>query len=133
MLDELGVTPKHLGLPQMIAEILLVLAGQDSSLFKDYTVCGHILRDEYESPVIQTKARLLQQDDAFIRSGSFVSISSIHAIFSEWDAQFKALGYLIDQLEDKADWPPGPLIDLLLEHMNSGVHIVSSLFTHMVG
>ncbi|KAF8528023.1 gamma-tubulin ring complex protein [Hysterangium stoloniferum] len=165
----------------MIAEILLILAGNDSSLFKDSTIhphfapllhpgeqetleaiahiaarykrvrsfctssldsqnryicalcstISHILRDEYESLVIQTEARILQRDDTYVGSGSFVPISLVRAIFSGWDAPFKALGHLIDQLEGRAEWPPGPLIDLLLERANSGVQVVSSLFTRI--
>ena len=165
----------------MIAEILLVLAGHDSSLFqgssinpsftpllhpgeqqtleaiahiavryrrvrsfcnssldsKNRYICtlcsalSSILRSEYDSLVVETEARILGRDDAFVGNGSFVPVSSIRAIFAEWDAPFKALELFITRLEEQSEWPPGPLIDLLLERGSSGIHAVSSLFSRV--
>lgn len=155
----------------MIAELLLVLAGHDSSLFQGSSIhpsfcpllhpgeqqilesiaciamryrricsfcttglesrnryicalCStirNILRDEYESLIIQTEAKILSRDDTFVGQKSFVPISVIRSTFSEWDAPFKALVRLIDILESKDEWLPGPLIDLLLERSSSAV------------
>ncbi|KAF8592033.1 hypothetical protein K439DRAFT_1325212 [Ramaria rubella] len=165
----------------MIAEILLVLAGHDSSLFQGLSIhpsftallhpgeqqsleslahiaaryrrvrsfcisaidsnnryicalCStlrHILQEDYETLVVETESKILCRDDTFVGRSSFVPISSVRAIFSEWDAPFKALEMLVDQLEDTSIWPAGRLIDLLLERANSGVHAISSLFSRI--
>jgi gamma-tubulin complex component 4 len=165
----------------MIAELLLVLAGHDSSLFqgssinpsftpllhpgeqqalealaqialryrrvrsfcssaldsKNRYICvlcstlSSILKCEYESLVVETESRILGRDDAFVGRGSFVPVSSVRAIFAEWDAPLKALELFVNRLEQQLEWPPGPLIDLLLERAGSGVHAVSSLFSRV--
>jgi len=165
----------------MIAEVLLLLAGHESSLFQESTIhpsfapllhpgeqqtlqsiaqiavryrrvrafctatiqsrnryicalcstISAILREEYESLIIETESKILRRDDAFVGQGSFVPISAIRAAFSEWDAPLKALDNFVGQLEAKPLWPPGPLIDILLERANSGVHTVASVFSRV--
>lgn len=165
----------------MIAEILLVLAGHDSSLFQGSTInplftpllhpgeqqtlealaltatryrrvrsfcnsaldsknryicalcstLNSILKSEYESLIVDIEAKILGQDGAFVGPGSFVSISSVRAMFAEWDAPLKALELFVGRLEEQSEWHPGPLIDLLLERANSGVDAVSSLFSRV--
>ena len=165
----------------MIAEILLVLAGHDSSLFqgssinpafssllhpgeqqtleaiayiavryrrvrsfcnspldsKNRYICAlcstlsSILKSEYESLVVETESRILRRDDVFVGNGAFVPISSVRAIFAEWDVPLKALELFVNRLEEQSEWPPGPLIDHLLERADSGVHSVSSLFSRL--
>jgi gamma-tubulin complex component 4 len=173
-------TPRLVRASQMIAEILLVLAGHDSSLFQGSSIhpsfspllhpgeqqalesLAHIaaryrrirsfcttsldLRNryicalcstlivilgEYESLVVETEGKILRKDDAFVGSGSFVPVSSVRATFAQWDAPLKSLELLVDRLEEENEWPPGPLIDLLLERANTGVHAVSSLFSRI--
>ncbi|KIJ45673.1 hypothetical protein M422DRAFT_46712 [Sphaerobolus stellatus SS14] len=165
----------------MIAEVLLLLAGHESSLFQDVTVnpsfspllhpgeqqtlesiaqiavryrrvrsfcisalqfpnryicalCStilSILRAEYESLIVETEAKILRRDDTFVGQSSFVPISAVRATFAEWDAPLKALDSFITQIEDKHEWLPGPLIDILLERANSGVHTVASVFSRI--
>lgn len=166
----------------MLAEILLVLAGHQSSLFlednslhPDFAAllhpgekqcfeslgliacryrtikfsCRHlsqtpsryvcamcaklneILKNEYESLVVSTEAKILTKDDAFVGQGSFVPLSSIRATFSEWDSPLAALEVLLRQVEQTRHWPPGQLIDLLLEKSNTGVHRVSKIMSQL--
>ncbi|KAK1233671.1 hypothetical protein PQX77_003166 [Marasmius sp. AFHP31] len=89
---------------------------------------NHILKDEYESLVINTEAKVLRRDSNLVASGSFVPLSSIRALFSEWDAPMVALTALIEELEAQTDWQPGPLIDLLLERSRTGVHRIAHIF-----
>lgn len=168
----------------MIAEVLLVLAGHNSSLFlSDHTIhpsfspllhpgeeqcleslgkiafryrkikktcadlssssrssryvsafCAtltQILRDEYDSLVVETEAKVLQRDSSLVASGSFVPLSSIRATFAEWDAPLAALETLVDELAAKDSWAPGPLIDLLLLRSRTGVHRVASIYARL--
>jgi gamma-tubulin complex component 4 len=165
----------------MIAEVLLVLAGHSSSLFEGTNlspslaplvhpgerecleslarmasryrkikssctslarvrsryICAfastldRILKDEYEHLVVETEAKVLLRDANLVASGSFVPLSSIRATFSIWDAPLTALESLIEHIETKGDWQPGPLIDLLLERANTGVHQVSALISRL--
>ncbi|KAL0572925.1 hypothetical protein V5O48_009038 [Marasmius crinis-equi] len=89
---------------------------------------NHILKDEYESLVITTEAKVLRRDSNLVASGSFVPLSSIRALFSEWDAPMVALVALMDELEGQKEWQPGPLIDLLLERSRTGVHRIAHIF-----
>lgn len=173
-------TPQSPG-RDMIAEILLVLAGHDSSLFqgssthpsfspllhpgeqqaleslariaaryrrvrsfcntslvsKNRYICAlcsslnAILRDEYETLVVETEARILRRDETFVGNGSFVPVSSVQATFAPWDAPLKSLQLLTDRLEQESEWPPGPLVDILLERANTGLHAVASLFSRI--
>jgi hypothetical protein len=90
-----------------------------------------ILKDEYESLVVSTEANILLKDDAFVGHGSFVPLSAIRATFSEWDSPLAALEALLKQVEDRDDWPPGQLIDLLLEKSNTGVHRISRIISQL--
>ncbi|KDQ63214.1 hypothetical protein JAAARDRAFT_371232 [Jaapia argillacea MUCL 33604] len=166
----------------MIAEVLLVLAGHDSSLFPiDHTVnpafapllhpgeqqclealglialrykkirdacsvlarsqsryicalCAtlkQILRDEYEELVIDTEAKVLKRDASLVARGCFVPLSSIRATFAEWDAPFAALLSLLKDLESRAQWPPGVLIDMLMTRSQTGVHRISEILSRL--
>jgi gamma-tubulin complex component 4 len=170
-------------LPNMIAEVLLLLAGHSSSLFpgKDSTlnpafipllhpgeaqcleslglialryrkikescaalgtsssqyICAlssslqRFLRDEYESLVIETEAKVLKREPGLVANGSFVPLSSIRATFSEWDAPLAALQSLIEELDKKSPWQPGPLIDMLQARACTGVHRVASVLSKL--
>ncbi|GJJ09549.1 hypothetical protein Clacol_003772 [Clathrus columnatus] len=164
----------------MIAELLLVLIGHDSSIFQNSkinpafaqllhpgeqhvleslaelavryqkirsfcqsyptnnnnryvaVVCStilFILTTEYESLVVETEAKILKGDIAYVSRGASIAVSSIRAIFSEWDAPMKALELFIDRLEQKPSWPPGPLIDLIMDRTDSGIQTVSNIFS----
>ncbi|EMD41843.1 hypothetical protein CERSUDRAFT_147199 [Gelatoporia subvermispora B] len=166
----------------MIAEVLLVLAGHESSLFlsqntinpafsqllhpgeeqclqvlgqialryrKIKTTCSSlsrspsryvcalcatlnkILQDEYETLVVSTEARVLKRDPDLVASGSFVPLSSLRAVFSEWDAPLAALESLVEQLQAEQEWRAGPLIDLLLARLRTGIHRVASIFSRL--
>jgi len=80
---------------------------------------------------VETEAKILRRDDAFVGCGSFVPLSSVRATFAPWDAPLKSLELLVDRLEEETEWPPGPLIDLLLERANTGLHPVASLFSRI--
>ncbi|KAG5647754.1 hypothetical protein DXG03_008477 [Asterophora parasitica] len=92
---------------------------------------NHILRDEYESLVVETEAKVLRRDATLVASGSFVPLSSIRATFSEWDAPLSALASLVEQLESEKYWKPGPLIDLLLSRSHTGVHRVADILSRL--
>lgn len=162
----------------MIAEILLVLAGHQSSLFPDdyklhpdfipllhpgerqcleslgllayryrniravskrlsqstsrylCAFCAklnEILKEEYESLVVQTEAKILSKDHDYVGRGSFVPLSVIRATFSEWSSPLAALEALMNHIEEEVSWPAGRLIDLLLSRAETGVYRVSHL------
>lgn len=90
-----------------------------------------ILKDEYENLVVETEAKILNRDSSLVAAGSFVPLSSIRAIFSEWDAPLAALEALVDELEEQQHWQPGPLIDLLTARSNTGVHRVASIHVRL--
>ena len=89
---------------------------------------NQILRTEYENLVVDTESKVLKHDSSLVAGGSFVPLSSIRAIFAEWDAPLVALESLMDELQSRVQWRPGPLIDLLLARSNTGVHRVASIY-----
>lgn len=170
------------GLFDMIAEVLLVLAGHSSSLFPtDHTVhpafapllhpgeeqcleslgqialryrkvkhactilacpssryvsalcatLNQILKEGYEVLVVETEAKVLQRDSSLVASGSFVPLSSLRAVFAEWDAPLASLETLVEELQAQENWPPGPLIDLLLTRSQTGIHRVSTMYARL--
>jgi gamma-tubulin complex component 4 len=92
---------------------------------------SHILKDEYEALVIDTESKILARDPAYVGSASFVPLSSIRACFSEWDAPLVALESLVDQLEERKEWKPGPLIDMLLARSHTGVHRIADILSRL--
>lgn len=92
---------------------------------------NQILKDEYETLVVDTEARVLKRDPDYVGSGSFVPLSSIRACFAEWDAPLAALDSLIDQLEGQDYWQPGPLIDMLLARSHTGVHRIADILSRL--
>ncbi|KAH7338776.1 Spc98 family-domain-containing protein [Rhizoctonia solani] len=86
---------------------------------------------EYEDLVVETEARILKRDSDLVANATVVPLSAVKATFSIWDVQFTALCLLVDQLEggppglDGVRWPPGPLIDLLLQRAKTGVQRVA--------
>ena len=92
---------------------------------------AHILKDEYESLVIETEAKILKRDAALVANGAFVPLSSVRAIFSEWDTPLAVLSILMDELEAEKDWKPGPLIDLLVARSRTGVHRIASIISRL--
>ncbi|KAK7064110.1 spindle pole body component [Favolaschia claudopus] len=91
----------------------------------------HILKDEYQTLVASQEANILSRDSNLVASASFVPLSSIRAVFAEWDAPFVTLASLVDQLETEKSWKPGPLIDLLLTRSHTGVHRISSILSSL--
>ncbi|KIM32251.1 hypothetical protein M408DRAFT_326880 [Serendipita vermifera MAFF 305830] len=118
-------------------------AGQVSKYLSAlYAALNDILKTEYEALIVETEAKVVKRDDAFVASGAFVPLSSIRATFSEWDAPFAALHTLLDRLEVSADgtvpprgepplWPPGKLIDMLLERAETGVGKIGSIMSSL--
>ncbi|KAL4246990.1 Spindle pole body component [Abortiporus biennis] len=90
-----------------------------------------ILKDEYEVLVVETEAKILQRDSSLVASGSFVPLSSIRAIFAEWDAPLIALEALFEELEAEQDWKPGPLIDMLLSRSQTGIHRIANIYSRL--
>ncbi|KAJ7103380.1 gamma-tubulin ring complex protein [Mycena belliarum] len=92
----------------------------------------HILKEDYQTLVVDTETKVLARDPNLVASASFVPLSSIRAVFSEWDAPFAALAALVDQLEKEEKWSlPGPLIDLLLARAHTGVHRISDILSSL--
>lgn len=118
-------------------------AGQVSKYLSAlYATLNDILKTEYEALIVETEAKVVKRDDAFVASGAFVPLSSIRATFSEWDAPFAALHVLLDRIAISADgttpprgepprWPPGKLIDMLLERADTGVGKVASIMSRL--
>lgn len=116
-------------------------AGQVSKYLSAlYSTLNNILKTEYEALVIETEAKVVKRDDAFVASGSFVPLASLRATFAQWDAPFAALHSLLERLARSADgtspplgepprWPPGKLIDMLLERANTGVGKIESIMS----
>ncbi|KAI0049254.1 hypothetical protein FA95DRAFT_1604512 [Auriscalpium vulgare] len=92
---------------------------------------NQILKDEYETLVVETEAKVLQRDSSLVASGSFVPLSSIRAVFAEWDAPLAALESLVDQLVAETAWKPGPLIDMLLQRSTTGTHRIASIMARL--
>ncbi|PPQ99559.1 hypothetical protein CVT24_005345 [Panaeolus cyanescens] len=92
---------------------------------------SHILQDEYEGLIIQTESKVLKRDSALVAAGAFVPLSSIRSIFSEWDAPLAALVKLVEELEAKDTWKPGPLIDLLVSRSKTGVHRIADIISRI--
>ncbi|KDR85484.1 hypothetical protein GALMADRAFT_234383 [Galerina marginata CBS 339.88] len=92
---------------------------------------SHILKEDYESLVIETEAKVLKRDSSLVASGAFVPLSSVRAIFSEWDAPLAALSALVDEIESEQDWKPGPLIDLLVVRSKTGVHRIANIIARI--
>ena len=90
-----------------------------------------ILRDEYETLVVETEAKILRRDDTIVASGSFVPLSSIHATFAEWDAPLASLETLLEDLQAEKPWQPGRLIDMLLTRSNTGVYRIASIYARL--
>lgn len=95
------------------------------------TTLNQILRNEYENLVVETEAKVLKRDSSLVAHGSFVPLSSIRAVFAEWDAPLVALESLIEELQSRSEWRPGPLIDLLLSRSNTGVHRVADIYSRL--
>jgi len=92
---------------------------------------SHILKDDYESLVIETETKVLKRDSSLVANGSFVPLSSVRAIFSEWDAPLAALAALMDEIEEKTEWKPGPLIDLFVSRSKTGVHRIADIISRI--
>lgn len=92
---------------------------------------NEILKDEYESLVVETEAKVLRRDDNLVGRGSFVPLSSIRATFAEWDSPLAALESLMEHLEKTSVWRPGPLIDLLLERSETGIHRIAVIMSRL--
>ncbi|KAJ7161434.1 gamma-tubulin ring complex protein [Mycena crocata] len=92
---------------------------------------AHILKKDYQTLVVETEAKVLLRDPNLVASASFVPLSSIRAVFAEWDAPFATLVALVEQLETENSWKPGPLIDLLLERSHTGVHRISEILSSL--
>ncbi|KAH8120084.1 Spc98 family-domain-containing protein [Phellopilus nigrolimitatus] len=92
---------------------------------------NEILKDEYESLVVETEAKILNRDDDYVGQGSFVPLSAIRATFAEWDNPLAALEFLMSRLEEAPSWPAGSLVDLLLARSETGIHRVSSIMSRL--
>ena len=92
---------------------------------------NQILKDEYECLVVETEAKILRRDSELVAAKSFVPLSSIRAIFAEWDAPLASLVSLMDRLEAEKQWKPGPLIDLLLSRSRTGVQRIAHIFSRL--
>lgn len=93
---------------------------------------SQILKNEYEALVVETEARILKRDPLLVANGAFVPLSSVRAIFSEWDAPLAALSTLMDDLlSPDTAWKAGALIDMLLVRSKTGVHRVANIFSQL--
>ncbi|TFK56723.1 gamma-tubulin ring complex protein [Heliocybe sulcata] len=91
----------------------------------------HILKDEYESLVIETEAKVLKCDSELVARGSFVPLSAIRATFSAWEGPLSALQALTEKLLSEQHWSPGTLIDMLMDRARTGVHRISEIISRL--
>ncbi|KAI9570287.1 Spc98 family-domain-containing protein [Boletus coccyginus] len=63
---------------------------------------NQILKDDYESLVVDTEAKILQRDPEFVGQGFFVPLAC------QWDAPLATLESLTAQLESQDQWQPWP-------------------------
>ncbi|KAF8140564.1 Spc98 family-domain-containing protein [Boletus edulis] len=92
---------------------------------------NQILKDDYESLVVDTEAKILQRDPELVGHGFFVPLAAVRATFAEWDAPLAALESLMTQLESEDQWLPGSLIDMLLARSRTGVHRISQIMSSL--
>ncbi|KAH7930585.1 hypothetical protein BV22DRAFT_1139635 [Leucogyrophana mollusca] len=92
---------------------------------------NQILKDDYETLVVETEAKVLKRDPDLVGQGSFVPLSAIRATFAEWDSPLTALESIMNQLETREHWQPGPLIDMLLARSRTGVHRISDIISRL--
>ncbi|KAF9225489.1 gamma-tubulin ring complex protein [Gyrodon lividus] len=92
---------------------------------------NQILKDEYESLVVETEAKILKRDPELVGQGFFVPLAAVRATFAEWDAPLVALDSLMTQLESDEQWCPGPLVDMLLTRSKTGVHRISDIMSRL--
>ncbi|KAJ8453455.1 hypothetical protein ONZ45_g19709 [Pleurotus djamor] len=90
-----------------------------------------ILKDEYESLVLETEDKVLRRDAEFVGNRSFVPLSTVRAVFSEWESPLAALVSLVEEISSQETWPPGPLIDMLLMRSNTGVLRVAGILSRL--
>lgn len=93
---------------------------------------NQILKQEYETLVVDTEAQILKREADFVAGGSFVPLSAVRATFSEWDAPLVALESLMKELEASPEkWTAGPLIDLLISRSRTGLHRIASILQRL--
>ncbi|KAF8713596.1 hypothetical protein RHS03_00431, partial [Rhizoctonia solani] len=113
------------------------ILGQQSQYMSSLCAALIEILTEYEDLVVETEARILKRDSELVANATVVPLSAVKATFSIWNVQFAALCLLIDQLEagppglDGTRWPPGPLIDLLLQRARTGVQRVAHVINRL--
>jgi gamma-tubulin complex component 4 len=80
---------------------------------------------------VKTEEQILRRDANLVASGSFVPLSSIRATFMEWDTPFTFMLSLLDELESRESWQPGPLIDMLVLRSHTGVQKVARILARL--
>ncbi|KAI0036591.1 Spc98 family-domain-containing protein [Vararia minispora EC-137] len=88
---------------------------------------SQILKDDYESLIVDTESKILHRDASFVAGGAFVPLSAVRAVFSAWDAPLAALDGLLEKLQSQAEWPPGEIIDMLIARAATGTHLISDI------
>lgn len=99
---------------------------------------GHILQ-EYEMTVVDTERRILSKDVELVSVGAFVPLSSLRAVFAEWDAPMTAMLHLVEDLkthesfqdQEPSSSRPGPLLDLLMARRATGVNKISEIMSQI--
>ncbi|KAG9314088.1 gamma-tubulin ring complex protein [Chiua virens] len=92
---------------------------------------NQILKDDYESLVVDTEAKILRRDPDLVGQGFFVPLAAVRATFAEWDAPLASLESLMTQVESEDQWKPGPLIDMLLSRSKTGVHRIADIMSSL--
>jgi gamma-tubulin complex component 4 len=111
--------------------------GQQSQYMSSLCATLREILNEYEDLVVETEARILKRDAELVANATVVPLSAVKATFAVWDVQFTALCLLVEQLENGppgssgARWPPGPLIDLLLQRASTGVRRVAEVVNRL--
>lgn len=108
--------------------------GQQSQYMSSLCATLREVLTEYEDLVVDTEARILRRDSELVANATVVPLSAIKATFATWEVQFTSLCLLLEQLEsgppppyESTRWPPGPLIDLLLQRSRTGVQRVAAV------
>jgi gamma-tubulin complex component 4 len=92
---------------------------------------SQILKDDYESLIVDTESKILHRDASLVAAGAFVPLSAIRAVFSAWDAPLAALDALLEKLQSQPGWPPGELIDMLIARAATGMHRIADIMDNL--
>jgi len=93
----------------------------------------------YDLLIVELEAKILQGDESLVQDQQcYIPLSSLVATFDRWQSALSSLSYLIDQLsssprtsyagQEKIEWTPGELIDLIQDKTYTGDPFLSKIY-----